>query len=83
MFLQAFSLPSISALVREIDQDYSESALRVCRDVNQSIAPHLKINYCIENNSRRRLMAVVMRPFTRILSITSSKTIYVTTIFIL
>ena len=39
MFLHAFSLPSINALVMEIDQGFSESALSVCRDVNQSI-PH-------------------------------------------
>ena len=83
MFLNAFSLPSINAPGREIDQSYSESALSVCRDVNQSIPSHLKTHYCIENNSRRRLMVEVMPPFTRRLSITSSKTMYVTTIFIL
>ena len=82
MFLHALSLPSINELGREVDQSYSESALSVCRDVNQSIPPHFEINYCIEKNSRKRLIFQVMYPLTRRLSITSSKLMYVTTIFI-
>ena len=67
MFLHALSLLSINALGRKVDQGYSESALSVRRDVNQSIPPHFEINYCIENNSRKRLIVQVMGPtYTKI-----------------
>ena len=60
MFLHALSLPSINALGSKVDQGYSESALSVRRDVNQSIPPHFEISYCIENNSRKRLIVQVI-----------------------